>query len=296
MSKEQDRVFFRNFTLILLALALFGVFAAYMGRYFAAMVPLGGVKTETVAERVAPVGEVYTEDNPPPASAGVTSTAATKEAAAEGAPVGGDKGKQTYDSVCMACHAVGVAGAPKVGDSAAWAPRIAQGAELLYERAIKGFQGQSGVMPAKGGRADLLDEDVKAAVDYMVASSGGPAAPVVEATPAVSPDASAEPAPAAVAPTTEAAAVPATAAANDKGKQVYDGACFACHASGVTGAPKLGDKEAWAPRIAQGNELLYEHALKGFMGKGLMPPKGGRADLPDEDVIAAVDYMVNAAK
>jgi len=84
MSKEQDRVFFRNFTLILLALALFGVFAAYMGRYFAAMVPLGGVKTETVAERVAPVGEVYTEDNPPPASAGVTSTAATKEAAAEG--------------------------------------------------------------------------------------------------------------------------------------------------------------------------------------------------------------------
>jgi len=63
------------------------------------------------------------------------------------------------------------AGAPKFGDKAAWAPRIKQGKETLYKHAIGGFKGKSGVMPAKGGRTDLSDADVKAAVDYMVANS-----------------------------------------------------------------------------------------------------------------------------
>ena len=70
-----------------------------------------------------------------------------------------------------------------------------------------------------------------------------------------------------------------------------------CHAVGVAGAPKFSNKDDWAPRIAQGIDTLHQHALKGFMGKvGMMPPKGGRADLPDEDIMAAVDYMVGAAK
>jgi cytochrome c5 len=70
----------------------------------------------------------------------------------------------------------------------------------------------------------------------------------------------------------------------------------ACHGAGIAGAPKVGDKTNWAPRIAQGNAVLYEHALKGFQGKaGVMPPKGGSA-APDADVKAAVDYMVAAAK
>ena len=89
----------------------------------------------------------------------------------------------------------------------------------------------------------------------------------------------------------------ANAAGADKGKAVFDASCAACHATGVAGAPKLGDKAAWKDRIAQGNAKLYEHALKGYQGKaGVMPPKGGNMGLPDADVKAAVDYMVSRAK
>jgi cytochrome c5 len=77
------------------------------------------------------------------------------------------------------------------------------------------------------------------------------------------------------------------------GAAVYNEACMACHASGAAGAPKLGDKAAWAPRIAKGNDALYTIALK---GKGAMPPKGGRADKSDADIKAAVDYMVSKSK
>lgn len=77
------------------------------------------------------------------------------------------------------------------------------------------------------------------------------------------------------------------------GKATYDKACMACHATGAAGAPKLGDKAAWAPRIKTGNAALYNSVLK---GKGAMPPKGGQAAIPDADIKAAVDYMVNASK
>ena len=77
-------------------------------------------------------------------------------------------GEETYKAVCSACHAAGIAGAPKVGDKAAWGPRIAQGKETLYSHAIKGFQGKAGMMPAKGARADLPDSLVKETVDYIV--------------------------------------------------------------------------------------------------------------------------------
>lgn len=80
-------------------------------------------------------------------------------------------GEATYKAACFACHGTGVAGAPKLGDKAAWKDRIAQGNAKMYEHAIKGFKGKTGVMPAKGGRADLSDDAVKAAVDYMVAQS-----------------------------------------------------------------------------------------------------------------------------
>jgi len=88
------------------------------------------------------------------------------------------------------------------------------------------------------------------------------------------------------------AAASGTAQAAD-GKAVYDKTCVACHASGVANAPKLGDKAAWAPRIATGKDALVTSVLK---GKGAMPPKAGAADLKDDDIKAAVDYMVGAAK
>jgi cytochrome c5 len=69
------------------------------------------------------------------------------------------------------CHGAGIAGAPKFGDKAAWAPRIAQGSDTLHTHALKGFQGKAGMMPAKGGNAALADADVKAAVDYMVSKA-----------------------------------------------------------------------------------------------------------------------------
>ena len=80
-------------------------------------------------------------------------------------------GSNVYQNACMACHAAGIAGAPRVGDVAAWAPRVAQGDETLYTNAIQGLAGQVGYMPAKGGNMSLSDDEVKAAVDHMVAQS-----------------------------------------------------------------------------------------------------------------------------
>ena len=95
----------------------------------------------------------------------------------------------------------------------------------------------------------------------------------------------------------EPAAAPAVAAADLTGDVTYNQACVACHGAGVAGAPKFGDQAAWAPRIAQGMDLLHTHALQGYQGKaGLMPPKGGRTDLSDQSVINAVEYMVAAAQ
>jgi len=91
--------------------------------------------------------------------------------------------------------------------------------------------------------------------------------------------------------TKQAAGAGAGAVADGKG--VYERVCQACHATGVAGAPKTGDKAAWAPRIAQGNDKLYEHSLKGFKA---MPAKGGAPDLPDAQIKAAVDHMLAASK
>lgn len=101
------------------------------------------------------------------------------------------------------------------------------------------------------------------------------------------------------APVSQAApSAPATASAeNMVGKSVYDKVCALCHAAGVSGAPKPGDKADWAPRIAQGDGLLYKHALEGFTGaKGLMPARGTGANLSDDEVKAAVRYMVDASR
>jgi cytochrome c5 len=81
------------------------------------------------------------------------------------------------------------------------------------------------------------------------------------------------------------------------GQDLFQQTCSVCHGAGIAGAPKAGDKTAWAPRIAEGKATLYEHALKGFQGKtGVMPAKGGRTDLPDDLVKQAVDYMVQMAQ
>ena len=109
--------------------------------------------------------------------------------------------------------------------------------------------------------------------------------------------------PAAAAAVTEASTPAATAApapvvaANPVGEGVYKKVCVMCHSSGAGGAPIPGNKEQWAPRIAQGNDMLYKHALEGFTGtNGMMPARGGGATLTDDEVKAAVDYMVSQVK
>jgi cytochrome c5 len=233
------------------------------------------------------------------------------------APKGAMTGEQVYAQVCKTCHEAGLAGAPKTGDKAAWTPRIAQGEKTLVQHAIAGFQGKTGVMPPKGGNADLTDDEVHRAVVHLANQVGAgwkepaptaiaaaaPAAataavtPVAATTAAAAP--SAGPAPAS-APATASAPAPAAqvataapAAAKGDGKSVYDQTCHVCHAEGIAGSPKFGDKAAWAPRIAQGTDTLYNVALH---GKGAMPPKGGNVALSDTQVKAAVDYMVSAAK
>lgn len=126
-----------------------------------------------------------------------------------------------------------------------------------------------------------------------------PAAPADAAIPADA--AAAEPAPADPAAAVDsaapadamAAAAPAVAAVDGEG--VYKKACITCHGTGLAGAPKLGDAADWAPRIAQGEALLFEHATKGFTGKkGMMPPKGGFMTLTDDEIRAAIGYMTSA--
>ncbi len=90
---------------------------------------------------------------------------------------------------------------------------------------------------------------------------------------------------------------PAAAPVNEAGKKVFGATCSMCHAAGVGGAPKPGDKADWAPRIAQGMDTLYKHAQEGFTGsKGMMPARGGSPSLKDEDIKAAVDFMVDQSR
>jgi cytochrome c5 len=212
-------------------------------------------------------------------------------------------GGAVYAATCAACHDIGLAGAPKTGDNASWAARLAQGYDTVLKHAIEGIR----AMPAKGGNPDLDDLEVARAVVFMTNKSGAsfkepaepaaaaPAAPTTDAAPAAASTPTAAVAAAAAPVASAPVAGPAVASA-DSGKQAYDTACIACHGAGIAGAPKFGDKAAWSARLGQGASLMYDHAIKGFQGKsGFMPPKGGSA-LPDADVKAAVDYMVAAAK
>ncbi len=122
-----------------------------------------------------------------------------------------------------------------------------------------------------------------------------PAAPPAPTTTLPAPPAA--PAPETKASTTAPAAAKVAGGNPGKGEATYKKTCFACHDAGVAGAPKLGDKTNWGPRIAQGMDKLYTNSIKGFQGKvGMMPPKGGNTALSDADTKAAVDFMVSKAK
>ena len=205
-------------------------------------------------------------------------------------------GEEVFKAQCTTCHSTGAAGAPKVGDAAAWGARIRTGFEALVNSALNG----KGAMPAQRG-GDFEDVEIARAVAYMANAGGAKfaepqrpaataqaAAAVTGAMPVV---AAAAAAPAAGA--APAAPAPAQVAAATGGvNALYSQACAVCHATGVANAPKLGDKAAWAPRIQQGLPQLVQSAIK---GKGAMPPNGGTA-ASETEIRAAVEYMVGASK
>jgi len=230
-----------------------------------------GLSPRAVAERIHPVGSVEVKD--------ATDLASMKT------------GDQVFAAQCSACHAAGVAGAPKFGDAAAWGPRIPQGYDVLLTHALKG----KGAMGPQGG-GDFSDFEIGRAVVYM-ANKGGAKFDEPKFSAAAASGVSAE----AAAPATTAASVSAAVAAATPAKTepasgaappLYAQTCQVCHAQGVAGAPKLGDKTAWAPRVAQGVDTLTAHAIA---GKGAMPPRGG-STASDTDIQAVVTYMANAAK
>ena len=242
---------------------------------------LGGVTAQDlergVAERIRKIGAVEIRDANRPLRSG----------------------EEVFKAQCTTCHAAGVAGAPKLGDSAAWAPRIGTGLDALVQSALKG----KGAMAAQGG-GDFDDVEIARGVVYMANAGGArfaepqrPAAPGAAAgAPAPSSPVAVAPTPAvaaaATAPAAAAPAAPQTAAAGGVGEALYKQTCMACHVAGVANAPKFGDKAAWAPRIQQGIPALVQNAIK---GKGAMPPKGGSA-ASDADIRAAVEYMVGSVK
>lgn len=235
---------------------------------------------QATAERIRPVGHVEVKD---------ASDASTLKT-----------GEQVYGAVCVACHATGTLNAPKLADAAAWAPRISQGFDTLLTHALKGFK----AMPAQGG-GDYSDVEIGRAVAFMANKAGAhfqePHPAAAAASGAASATAPAEAASAANAVTaaaapasavTPAALAPAPAATGTAAPALYTQACAVCHGAGVAGAPKLGDKAAWAPRIAQGLDTLVANAIK---GKNAMPPKGG-SNASEAEIRAVVSYMVGQAK
>ncbi len=166
MSQEQDKAFFKNFTIFLIVLTVLLATFMVMGIMFGSR----GITPEKVAamamENTAPVARMQVQGDEPEIAP------VTEENTEMAATVNNDAGKTTYGSICVACHGSGIPGIPQLGDAAAWAPRIGQGNDMLYEHAIVGYTGNSGMpMPAKGGNLALSDDDVKAAVDYMVVNS-----------------------------------------------------------------------------------------------------------------------------
>lgn len=174
-------------------------------------------------------------------------------------------GEQVYNEICSNCHGSGALGSPKHKDAGAWGKRIAQGWPVLLDHAMKGFN----KMPARGGEPDLTDLEVARAIAFMANAAGGKFEPVLQKERF---------------PTAEELA---------RGKAVYAENCASCHDTGVTGAQKLSDAQAWEPLLKQGKDYLYNAAIKGSFGG---PAKGGNEKLSDADTRMAVDYMAEQAK
>jgi cytochrome c5 len=170
---------------------------------------------------------------------------------------GEHSGKEVVDTVCAKCHAAGVNGAPKIGDKKAWGQRAQRGLSGLTQNALKGIR----QMPPHGADSNLTDLEIKRAITYMVNQSGGNwTEPVSKKSPP----------------------------AERTGAEIVKVQCMKCHEAGKGGAPKIGDRDAWIPRLKDGLDSAVRSATKGHGG---MPARGGMADLTDSELRNAIIYL-----
>ncbi|HTY03983.1 MAG TPA: c-type cytochrome [Rhodocyclaceae bacterium] len=198
---------------------------------------------DDVASRIQPVAKL--EMAPLPPKGGVTSRT----------------GEQMYKTICFACHAQGAAipTSPKLGDKAAWAPRIGVGLDVLTKSAIAG----KNAMPPKGGAADASEIEIARAIVYMTNQSGANFKEPVAGV---------------------------KLASNDRPpEEIAKSACLKCHETGEKGAPKLSDTAAWTQRSSKGLDAVTKTVIRGH---GNMPARGGLADLTDVELKAVIAYML----
>jgi cytochrome c5 len=172
-----------------------------------------------------------------------------------------ESGKKVVEEVCATCHRTGVNGAPKIGDQQAWEKFTSMGLTNLTKIALKGVR----KMPPHGGNPDLTDTEIERAISYMVNQSGGHW----------------------IEPFSRSAPF-----AQRNGEQIVRTHCAKCHQTGVGGAPKIGDRAAWIPRLKQGFEVMVRSAIRGH---GPMPSRGGVADITDPELRAAIVFMIDGA-
>jgi len=168
-------------------------------------------------------------------------------------------GKDVVASTCSKCHATGLNGAPRIGDEKAWSNRSAQGLEGLTQHALQGIR----KMPPHGANFSLSDIEIQRAITYMVNQSGGHWTEPISKS-----------------------ALPS----ERTGKEVVAAQCHKCHEAGLGGAPKIGDRAAWTPRLKNGLDPLVRSAINGHGG---MPARGGMISLTDAELRAAILYMFN---
>jgi cytochrome c5 len=183
------------------------------------------------------------------------------------APKGGAvnrSGEEMYKAICFACHAPGAAipTSPKLGDKAAWAPRIGVGLDVLTKTAISG----KNAMPPKGGAIDATEIELARAIVFITNQSG--------------------------ANFKEPTAGAKIASGDRTPEQIARSACLKCHEAGEQGAPKLSDTSAWTQRISKGLDAVTKTVIRGH---GKMPARGGVADLTDTELKSVIAYMLKRA-
>lgn len=259
---DHENHFIKVFIGVLVVLTIFTLLCVALARSLTPAIDADAdllLRAETL-KRIAPAGSVNTSEDQ--ISSAVTAVAMVS------APESTD---DLVQQSCATCHSSGAAGAPRLDDDEAWAQRRELGLDALVASVVNG----KGNMPARAG-TQYSDEDLRRAV---VAIAGFEA------------DAGGETSGAADASTTDTAAAGAAAVAEltPRVKGVVDSVCVACHLAGVGGAPKLGDPAAWAERAEKGLEGM---AAVVASGKGAMPARGG-SDLTDEELVAAVEYLIS---